>query len=129
MHAARTAALPRIRPRIQRRAADASATALATPRTRRGKANRLGRCCCRLYYSEEGQRRASIGIRPFVIFELTAPNLWGVSSSELVALVNAVRRQAPALVAFLMSPMQGRVTRVLDALVNAAAMEGQFDVL
>ena len=64
-----------------------------------------------------------------VIFELTAPNLWGVSSSELVALVNAVRRQAPALVAFLMWPMQGRVTRVLDALVNAAAMEGQFDVL
>ena len=64
-----------------------------------------------------------------VIFEITAPNLWGVSSSELVTLVHAVRKHAPALVAFLMWPMQGRAIRELDTTVNAAAVEGQFDVL
>lgn len=81
-----------------------------------------------LFYSRCLSRRVPPN-STVVIFELTAPNLWGVSSSDLVALVNAVRRQAPALVAFLMWPMQGRVTRELDAVVNAAAMEGQFDVL
>ena len=87
-----------------------------------------------LFYSRCLSRRVPRN-STVVIFELTAPNLWGVSSSDLVALVNAVRRQAPALVAFLMWPMQGRPgrlpanTRKLDAVVNAAAMEGQFDVL
>ena len=85
-----------------------------------------------LFYSRCLSRRVPPN-STVVIFELTAPNLWGVTSSELVALVTAVRRQAPALVAFLMWPMQGRVSRALDdaanAVVNAAAMEGQFDVL